>query len=1278
MVPQGDLLSSAESGWASPPGIVTLHVEGMMCQKNCGSTVHKALMSVPGTVRAEVSFADRQARAWGTAVAKALVDAVEGVGFDACVAPDITIDVVGMMCQKNCGSTVQKALAAVAGVTKAEVSFKDGQARVWGSAPLGELVQAVEMVGFDASLAPDVMLYVTGMMCQKNCGSTAQKALASVPGVTTAEVSFQDSQAKVWGTAAPDSLVNALEAVGFEAVRWWQRPADTPAATRAPTPSSPDAEPPFSPAAAPAVAGCALGVFSVSGMTCAACVAKVERHLRAQPGVRGVRVALLAEKAEVDFEPGAVAEAALAAAVTDLGYAARHLRTIAAGAPAGLRELSVTIPALSTEADAAQRVEAALRGLRGVTAVNLSVAAATATVGVDTGKEGGAVGLRDVLEHLEALGYQASACKASNDIAAMGASQVRGICARESAEWRRRFTWAFWLTLPMMMLHLFHMYFMHTKLMMGSACHGHVSVACGCMHVCWALATPVQFGVGGRFYKAAWRGLKHNSLGMDMLVVVGTSASYMYSCLALLMGCARDNFVPHADFMAGSMLITFITLGKYLESVAKGKTSQALSLLMRLQPHRALLLQGEGATETEREIDIQLVQPGDVLRVLPGSQVPTDGMVVSGTSYVDESMITGEPLAVLRQAGDEVIGGTVNQNGMLIMKAHKVGGDTLISQIGRLVEEAQMSKAPIQEFADRVAGVFTPTVLSLALLTFVVWYTAAESGLVPDWWMAESSEDPFLFALVFSISVVVVSCPCALGLATPTAVMVGTGVGAANGVLIKGGAALERAHQVTSIIFDKTGTLTTGKPALTDEVSFGAAERWGDHAMLRLAAACEKCSEHPVGQTVVRAAQSLGLALPAVDNFEVRPAGGGSEGMDKEGGGRHVAAGMGVACMYQGTRVLVGNRAWMAANSVKVSKVEEKTTVALEEEGKTAMLVAMGQQLIGVLAVADQVKREAASTVAALQHMGLKAIHVWMVTGDNSRTARSLGRNLGIPAERIVAEVLPAHKARKVRELQSMGEVVAMVGDGINDSPALAAADVGIAIGAGTQVAIEAAQMVLVRNNLHDVVVALHLSKRVFRRIRANFMWAMLYNLCGIPFAAGVLFPFVHHQLPTAFAGLSMTMSSVSVVLSSLSLRFYRRPDVHADGTLAQPSSWLACLCWVGAKAAARADAVADATANLVTPRGLRRGSRSGSGSGMAASFGGAAARRRVSVFGGAGGSAYARLHGAPPDEFGDAWGIEGDDEAALSGSSGGGGDGDVGGGGGIEMQRVHEQGAFL
>jgi Cu+-exporting ATPase len=566
---------------------------------------------------------------------------------------------------------------------------------------------------------------------------------------------------------------------------------------------------------------------------------------------------------------------------------------------------------------------------------------------------------------------------------------------------------------------------------------------------------------------------------MDVLIALGTSAAYFYSIYNLFAG------IHEYYFEAAAVIITLIILGKLFESIAKGKTSEAIKKLMGLQPKTARVIR-DGA---EIDIAIETLVIGDVIVVRPGEKVPVDGIMVEGSSSLDESMITGESIPVDKKVGDQVIGATINKFGSFKFKATKIGKDTVLSQIIRLVEDAQGSKAPVQKLADKISGIFVPAVLVIALVTFLIFYSMGD----------------FNTGLINAVAILVIACPCALGLATPTAIMVGTGKGAENGILIKSGEHLENAHKMDTIIFDKTGTITKGEPDVTD---IEALSGFSEDELLRIAGSVEKTSEHPLGQAIVGYAENQLVMLKEAESFAAVP-------------------GKGLKARFEEKDVLIGNRKLMNESSVDISGVEDKIS-SLEKQGKTAMLVAVDGTLAGIIAVADQIKETSLQAIKKLQSMGLQ---VYMITGDNERTAKAIASQVGI--DNILADVLPEHKALKVEELKAAGKHVGMVGDGINDAPALAAADVGFAIGTGTDVAMEAADITLMRGDLSGVVTAIRLSHKTMKTIKQNLFWAFFYNTIGIPFAAlGFLNPMI--------AGAAMAFSSVSVVTNSLRLRNFK------------------------------------------------------------------------------------------------------------------------------------------
>ncbi len=620
--------------------------------------------------------------------------------------------------------------------------------------------------------------------------------------------------------------------------------------------------------------------------------------------------------------------------------------------------------------------------------------------------------------------------------------------------------------------------------------------------ILFLLATPVQFYAGWRFYKGTKDAIKARQANMDSLIATGTTAAWLYSTIYTFqsMGLLPQIFPqvvaggPAVYFTESGLIIGFILLGRLMEHIVKGRASEAIRKLLDLQPRMAKLLK-DGQ---EVEVPVEKVQADDLLIVRPGERIPVDGIVKEGYSSVDQSIVTGESIPVEKKVGDEVIGASMNKTGLIKIKATKVGSDTTLSQIVKMVEEAIVSKTPIQRLADKISSYFVPIVILVAVGSFLSWNFAF--GM------------PFGLAFTILIAVLIVACPCALGIATPAALMIGASKGAENGVLIKSGEYLEKAHRLKSVVFDKTGTLTKGEPSLTDVI---AIDRFSESDVLRFAGITEKGSEHPLGEAIVRGAKERGLDLPDADSFEAIP-------------------GHGVKATYSGTNILLGNRRLMRSKGMPVESIESRM-LKLEEAGKTAMIIAIDNKLAGIVAVADTLKKESFEAVQQLQNMGIEVI---MLTGDNKRTADAIARTLGI--NRVLAEVLPGDKAKVVSELKSEGKLVAMVGDGINDAPALAASDVGIAIGSGTDVAKETGGIVLIKDDVRDVVLAIDLSKKTVRKIKENLFWAFIYNIALIPIAAGILYPSTGILLNPIFAAIAMASSSITVVTNSMLMKRYK------------------------------------------------------------------------------------------------------------------------------------------
>lgn len=603
-------------------------------------------------------------------------------------------------------------------------------------------------------------------------------------------------------------------------------------------------------------------------------------------------------------------------------------------------------------------------------------------------------------------------------------------------------------------------------------------------YIVWILASPVQFYIGLTFYKGAWAALKNKTSNMDTLIALGTSAAYFYSVYSVL-------FLPEGEqyFEAAAVLIALVVLGKYLEAVAKGKTSEAIGKLMKMGAKTATVIRNK----KEVQISIDEVKVGDHVIVKPGEKIPVDGIIIEGYSAIDESMITGESLPVEKKKGDNVIGSTINKHGTFTFKATKIGADTTLARIVKLIEEAQTKKAPIQRFADNISAYFVPIVIVIAIMTFLSWYFLAGSALS--------------FALITAVSVLVIACPCALGLATPTAIMVGTGKGAKEGILIKGGDALETAHKLRSVVFDKTGTITKGQPEVTDII----AEKISEIKFLEIAGSIEKNSEHPLAEAIVNKAKTKNISWKKVSHFKAIP-------------------GKGVKAKIGNKEYYLGNPKLMNELKANLSPFKDQIS-SLEEQGKTVMILSEGKKILGAVAVADEIKEDSPEAIRRLKKLGLR---VYMITGDNQRTAKAIAKKVGI--DHFFAEVLPEDKASHVKELQRKGKV-AMVGDGINDAPALAQADIGIAMGSGTDVAMESGSIVLMKNSLLDIPKAIKLSKITMSKIRQNMFWALFYNVLGIPIAAGVMYPFTGWLLSPIIAGGAMALSSVSVVGNTLLMR---------------------------------------------------------------------------------------------------------------------------------------------
>jgi len=804
--------------------------------------------------------------------------------------------------------------------------------------------------------------------------------------------------------------------------------------------------------------------IQIEGMTCASCVTRVEKALKKVPGVSEVTVNLATEEARVVADPAAVSADTLVDAVKGAGY------------DASVAETTFAIGGMSC-ASCVARVEKAVRKLPGVVEANVNLATEKASISYMPKMLTPA----KIAEAVAAAGYTATA----EDDAAATTDDHKD---REIAALRRDLVFAAAFTVPLFIIAM-------GKMMPGL---GNAMFALMPEHAwMWielVLATPVQFYAGWRFYRTGWAELKHLSPGMNSLVMLGSSAAYFYSLLALLVPQIFPEGTATTYFEAAGVIVTLILLGRFLEAIAKGRTSQAIKRLLQLQVKTARVERGG----VEVEIPIEQVVAGDIVHVRPGERVPVDGTVTEGASYVDESMLTGEPIPVEKQAGAEVVGSTINKTGAFTFRATRVGADTVLSRIIKLIEEAQTSKPPIQQMADKIAAVFVPAVITAALVTFAVWLVFGPAPALS-------------FAFVAGVSVLLIACPCAMGLATPTAIMVATGKGAEMGVLFRKGTALEALGHVDTVVMDKTGTLTKGRPELTDLQLADASLNEDD--VLRLVAAVEAKSEHPVGEAIVRAADDA--ALPEATDFAAEP-------------------GYGVHAMVDGRKVEVGADRYMAKLGIDLGAVADAAE-AFARDGKTPLYAAIDGRLAAALSVSDPLKDGSVEAVAALHALGLKAA---MVTGDNRHTAQAIAAQVGI--DEVLAEVLPDAKAAEVKRLQAADRRVAFVGDGINDAPALAQADVGLAIGTGTDIAIEAGDVILMSGDLRGIVNAVALSRRTMKTIVYNFVWAYAYNIALIPLAAGALYPFTRLLLNPMIAAGAMSISSLFVLTNSLRLKGFR------------------------------------------------------------------------------------------------------------------------------------------
>uniref|UniRef100_A0A8C9XTU5 P-type Cu(+) transporter n=1 Tax=Sander lucioperca TaxID=283035 RepID=A0A8C9XTU5_SANLU len=1168
-----------------------LSIEGMTCH-SCTTTIEGKIGKLKGIEKIKVVLETQEA----TIVylpylitVQTITDQIVVAGFKAFVKSkprplQLSPSEIERMHCRSCVVNIQDNISKLPGVSSVEVSLEKEKVSICYDplkATATQLQQAIEALPpgtfkiqpWDSSgaLTSVVNIHIEGMTCN-SCVQSIEGMISQRKGVISAQVSLADHQGAFEYDpllTTPEELREAVEDMGFDAflpetnsllpspnssllkssglAHSKDKELDSDLHKETPQGRNGDAH--------------SKCFIQIGGMTCASCVANIERNLKNEHGIYSVLVALMASKAEVRYNPELMDPGKIAECVKELGFTASVMENYE-GSDGNL-ELVVRG---MTCASCVHKIESSLMREKGIIYASVALATNKAHIKYDSEIKGP----RDIIKLIEVLFLLVILNRTASHLDH----------SKEIQQWRKSFLVSLIFCVPVMgmmtymiiMDHYMNVSHQHNATVEDrNHYHSTMFLERQLLHglsimnlLSFLFCVPVQF-IGGRyFYIQAYKAVKHRSANMDVLIVLATTIAFTYSLVVLIVAMVEKAKVnPITFFDTPPMLFVFISLGRWLEQIAKSKTSEALSKLMSLQATEATVvtLNSDKSLLSEEQVDVELVQRGDVVKVVPGGKFPVDGRVIEGHSMADESLITGEAMPVTKKPGSSVIAGSINQNGSLLVSATHVGMDTTLSQIVKLVEEAQTSKAPIQQYADKISGYFVPFIVGISLLTLIAWIIIGflDFSLVEKYFPGydksiSRAEAVIRFAFQASITVLCIACPCSLGLATPTAVMVGTGVGAQNGILIKGGEPLEMAHKIQTVVFDKTGTITYGAPTVVQVKIVVEGNKMPRSRLLAIVGTAENNSEHPLGAAITKyCKQELGTeSLGTCTDFQAVPGCGircqvsNTETLlkqadsDSEDNDQHNSVLVQISLVQTASYVvLIGNREWMRRNCLQIRPDIDEAMMEHERRGCTAVLVAVDNLLCAMIAIADTVKPEAELAVRTLTSMGLEVV---LMTGDNSKTARAIAAQVGI--RKVFAEVLPSHKVAKVEQLQQAGKRVAMVGDGVNDSPALAMADVGIAIGTGTDVAIEAADVVLIRNDLLDVVGSIDLSKKTVRRIRINFVFALIYNLVGIPIAAGVFMP-IGLVLQPWMGSAAMALSSVSVVLSSLLLKCYTKPSAE-------------------------------------------------------------------------------------------------------------------------------------